>query len=313
MQDIEKLFTKLNYLIPISEEYRTDLKSLITPRYLKNKTIILKTNQLARKSWVIIEGSLIASLFDKAGNETITRIYMPYEFVTDLHSFYKLLPSRIQIRTVGNTKLYELIKSKSSILKKYPENEKLVRSFMLHENQIEATRATLIGLPFEDKITEFAKIYSIEDIEDQHGASFLGLTTDHYIAQKSVLTQSISTVNDQTNTLKNKTHLNAAEMVMKVRLYLTENFKLKDIDNTEMLALKFNTTKKTLVRVFVKLFKLTPHKFIIKMKMEYAHSLLKDKKGTVKEIAHLTGFTDVFNFSRAYKAYYGYPPKDTSM
>ena len=51
-------------------------------------------------------------------------------------------------------------------------------------------------------------------------------------------------------------------------------------------------------------------KYIRKIRLEKARQLLSDNMN-VKNTAAMTGFSDVYSFSRAYSGYFGYPPSKT--
>jgi AraC-like DNA-binding protein len=67
------------------------------------------------------------------------------------------------------------------------------------------------------------------------------------------------------------------------------------------------------VRYMSALFKahmnLTPHEYILRLKLNQAALLLLTSHFSVKEIAHLTGFNDQFHFSRSFKKIYGSSPQ----
>ncbi len=53
-----------------------------------------------------------------------------------------------------------------------------------------------------------------------------------------------------------------------------------------------------------------PRKFLMKIRMEEAKSLLEEHF-SVTQVAQMVGYKDVFQFSKAYKNHYGYSPKFT--
>ena len=63
-------------------------------------------------------------------------------------------------------------------------------------------------------------------------------------------------------------------------------------------------------KLFTEKLSTTPFKFIIKVRMKHAHDLAMERF-PVKEIAHLVGYTDIYQFSRAYKKHFGYSPSET--
>lgn len=63
-----------------------------------------------------------------------------------------------------------------------------------------------------------------------------------------------------------------------------------------------------LFRYFSDTLKTTPQKFIMKLKMEHAATLLRASEISLAEIAEATGFANQFHFSRCFKQCYGTAP-----
>ncbi len=63
-------------------------------------------------------------------------------------------------------------------------------------------------------------------------------------------------------------------------------------------------------KLFGKKLGIAPFKFITEVRMSRAEGLARERI-PVKEIAVSVGFSDIYQFSRAYKKYFGYPPSET--
>jgi AraC-like DNA-binding protein len=63
-----------------------------------------------------------------------------------------------------------------------------------------------------------------------------------------------------------------------------------------------------LCRLFRRFDRTTPYRFITKLKMNRAATLLLDERMLVKEAADALGYADAFHFSRTFKRVYGIPP-----
>ena len=83
-------------------------------------------------------------------------------------------------------------------------------------------------------------------------------------------------------------------------------FSLKSI---EELANEVNVDPAYLSRIFRRFHKDTPYKFLIRLKMSHAASLLLTTGNLVKNIAFELGFENPFHFSRAFKSVYGVSPE----
>jgi len=77
-----------------------------------------------------------------------------------------------------------------------------------------------------------------------------------------------------------------------------------------LVASHLNISEVYLRRLFVRYSGIPTWKYIRRLRLEKARQLLSDKV-SVKCAAIMTGFTDVYSFSRAYSSYFGYPPSKT--
>lgn len=77
-----------------------------------------------------------------------------------------------------------------------------------------------------------------------------------------------------------------------------------------LVASRLNISEVYLRRLFVKYSGVPTWKYIRKIRLEKARQLLSDNM-SVKNTAAMTGFSDVYSFSRAYSGYFGYPPSKT--
>lgn len=89
--------------------------------------------------------------------------------------------------------------------------------------------------------------------------------------------------------------------------YINENF-LKDKISIEHLAEISNVSQSYLKKLFVKRFGVTPIKYIIQLKINYAADLLKTGIYTVSQVAEICGYNNVYFFSRQFKEYMGITP-----
>ena len=53
---------------------------------------------------------------------------------------------------------------------------------------------------------------------------------------------------------------------------------------------------------------ITPVNYITQVKMKKALEYLYEQNYSVKEVAALVGYTDIYTFSKAFKKIYGIPP-----
>lgn len=91
--------------------------------------------------------------------------------------------------------------------------------------------------------------------------------------------------------------------------YINEHF-LDESINIENLAEICDISYSYFKKIFMKKFNVSPKKYIIQLKLDYACELLKTKIYSVTTISALCGFDDVSFFSRQFKKYMGITPSD---
>ncbi len=86
---------------------------------------------------------------------------------------------------------------------------------------------------------------------------------------------------------------------------------LEEYDRPELdcaaLAAAANVSDGYLRKLFRRHCGCTPFQYLTKVRMERARSLLMERR-PVKEVADSVGYSDIYQFSRAYRRWFGYPP-----
>lgn len=89
--------------------------------------------------------------------------------------------------------------------------------------------------------------------------------------------------------------------------YIEKHF-LRESISAEKLASLCGISYSYVKKIFVKKFGVTPKKYILQLKINYAGDLLRSGMYTVSQIAELCGFSDIYYFSRQFKEYTGLSP-----
>ncbi len=90
--------------------------------------------------------------------------------------------------------------------------------------------------------------------------------------------------------------------------YLEGNF-LEDVTVRQLADLSFLSARQY-SRVFKNAYKMTPKGYMIRLRLDYACTLMKNSMLTLSQIAIESGFSDISFFSRLFKQKYGVSPKE---
>jgi len=307
MDDIDLLLNHLNIIFPISEEFRKDLRRILKLRIIKKNTVLIKINKKVKKAWWLITGFVSASTMDKNGKETVVRIHLPGQIFTAFYSFFEDRLTVHKIKAVSDIKVLEIKKEDFIGLKaKHPEAMDLATLIILQNTRTEIERGNLTSLPINEKVGAFSETYPIQNIPNSASASFLQMPEQDYVEQKVILQK----VNDSKDNLTHQYYKNRDEMAHAIKLYLLENYTILGIDKTSRIAEQFNTTRKTAVRSFSKVFGTTVYQFVLTLRMEHAKIQLHDKDISISKIAISMGYKNIYHFSRLFKKYFGHTPSD---
>ena len=96
--------------------------------------------------------------------------------------------------------------------------------------------------------------------------------------------------------------------VMKARDYIEDH--LEDGFNLDVLAEKCHLSKFHLIRVFKAVYHATPYHYYLNSKVKRSIDLLKNKELPLTEIAILSGFNDIYAFSKRFKVILGVSPTE---
>ena len=88
------------------------------------------------------------------------------------------------------------------------------------------------------------------------------------------------------------------------RHYLEKDFRLSSLSEMSDMSPKYFET------LFSHEFKMTPKEYVISMKLSLARELLANEKATVTEVALSLGYSDIYYFSKLFKAKTGISPSE---
>lgn len=91
--------------------------------------------------------------------------------------------------------------------------------------------------------------------------------------------------------------------------YIEENFFNEKI-SVKSLAHMCKISESYLKKLFIKKFSMSPVKYIIQLKINHACDLLSTERCSVKQVAEICGYSDIYFFSRQFKEYTGITPTE---
>ncbi len=101
----------------------------------------------------------------------------------------------------------------------------------------------------------------------------------------------------------------APDILSAIRRYIKYNY-MKPLTVTEISS-AFGFERSYMFRMFKRRYGIGVKEFITQTRMERASAFLKEGY-SVTETAHMVGYGDTFNFSKAYKRHFGFPPSRKS-
>ena len=101
-----------------------------------------------------------------------------------------------------------------------------------------------------------------------------------------------------------------AEKVKPALDYIQTHFLTTETISSEHLAHICGISYSCIKKWFARKFGVSPKRYILQLKMNYACDLLRHGEHTVSEIADICGYSDVYTFSHGFKAEFGISPTD---
>ncbi len=157
----------------------------------------------------------------------------------------------------------------------------------------------LVNKVFVKKVTQNSKI---ETLFNKSFSVWAAKNQGYYLQCISIIYQILYELQDQLYISKDK--LAKIKPALK---YIESNFTNAKISCNELSKL-CNISYSYLKKLFLEQYKLSPQKYINKMRINYACDLLREGKYTTTQIAEMSGFSDVFYFCKFFKKSMGITP-----
>lgn len=127
------------------------------------------------------------------------------------------------------------------------------------------------------------------------------------ISQKTLeLYSLIYAICSEVNILKEKKYFPKDKRMIDAKEYIDENF--NDPDCLENVVKRSDVCHRRFCEIFRRVYDITPNKYIMEKKIEYAKILLSTGDFLVSEVSAICNFSDVYYFSRVFKSITGTTP-----
>ena len=109
------------------------------------------------------------------------------------------------------------------------------------------------------------------------------------------------------NLLREKQYFPKDKRVIDSKEYIDANF--NNTDCLDKVVERIGECARRFCEIFRKVYNVTPNKYIIQRKIEYAKSLLSTGSFSVSDVSSICNFSYVYYFSKVFKKIYGRSPK----
>ncbi|MDC8005403.1 AraC family transcriptional regulator [Aureisphaera galaxeae] len=179
----------------------------------------------------------------------------------------------------------------------------------------------LLEHPFSERHTHinfFEALYSQNDILGKYLHAFYlqSVNQQHFDINEEIFYGiGLNLVTSQLKVAKQMSHINSIKYatrcelfkrVMVARDYIEDH--LEDGFSLDVLAEVSHLSKFHLIRVFKAVYQTTPYNYYLNAKVRRSILLLKNQELSLTEIATLSGFNDIYAFSKRFKATLGVAP-----
>ncbi len=108
--------------------------------------------------------------------------------------------------------------------------------------------------------------------------------------------------------LKTETKKDLLRKGMKAKAYIDQHF--HKALKTEDIALEAGLSEYHFYRLFKTLYQISPHQYLLKTRLDFAREILLKERPDIYTLALLSGFTDIYSFSKSFKKRFGQTPSE---
>jgi CRP-like cAMP-binding protein len=168
--------------IQLSEEETAVFTSLLVPKSLPKKTLVLQAGQDCRYLYYVHSGALRSYFIDKAGKESTIMFAIADWWITDMHCYLNRKPAMTHLETIEESKIYQISRANFDyLLETVPRFEKFFRILMQNAYTREQLRIMEnLSLTAEERYHSFVLKYPqiVKQVTKKQIASYLGITPE---------------------------------------------------------------------------------------------------------------------------------------
>lgn len=146
----------------------------------------------------------------------------------------------------------------------------------------------------EEILNAFRTMFALRQSKDKYG-----LFVDFFKLVQILRKNSVSQVKNFLTQNESATLTNAEKFI---QAHIGENLTVDDIANAVHLS------RSHFSRLFKARFNVTPHEYIVRLRLRNAEILLQTSDYSITKIVELLNFTDIYSFSKLFKKYYHCSP-----
>lgn len=166
----------------LSPEDITVFNSLLKPKSIKKKQLLLREGEVCNFEAYITSGCLRTFYIDENGSEVILQFSVEDWWVGDIGSFYDRTPSLLYIEAIEDSELLTLNPTtKEELLARVPQFERVFRLMIQrHLSALEHRVIRTIAKTAEERYVDFIKQYPkiAMRVPQHYIASYLGMTPE---------------------------------------------------------------------------------------------------------------------------------------
>lgn len=176
------IFASVAKHIQLNEDEIAFFESILEPRMLRKRDVLLNAGEICRHSTFVVEGALKGFTTDKDGDEHVINFAVGGWWIADMYSLISQKPAILTIEALADSEILMLPVEKQQLLyKKVPKFERFFR--ILIENSLVANQQRLINnlsLTAEERYQHFMVKYPfVLECAPLHSiASYLGITPE---------------------------------------------------------------------------------------------------------------------------------------